>query len=80
MKVVLYGKLAAALGGEVDVSLDSGCTVADLRRALAEAHPGVRDDLLSRTTRACVEDAIVLENHMLRASDQIELLPVVSGG
>jgi molybdopterin converting factor small subunit len=80
LKVALYGKLAAALGREVEVSLDSGCSVTALRRALAEAHPGAREALLSPTTRACVDDAIVPESHQLHTSDRVELLPPVSGG
>lgn len=80
MKVVLYGKLAAALGREVEVGMADECSVADLRHALADAHPDAREALLSRETRACVDDAIVPESHLLRACDQVELLPPVSGG
>jgi len=80
MKVALYGKLAAALGNEVEVAVGDGCTITDLRRAVAAAHPGERDALLSCGTRACVDDVIVSESHLLRSTDRVELLPPVSGG
>jgi len=80
MKVLFYGKLAAALGSDVEIALDEGCSVADLRRALADAYPTVRDDLLSRTTRACIGDEVVGEQHRLDGNARVELLPPVSGG
>ena len=80
MKVVFYGKLAAALGKETEIALDPGSSVADLRLALANAHPAARTDLLSLTTRACVADRLVSEDQLLDGDGPVELLPPVSGG
>jgi molybdopterin converting factor small subunit len=80
VKVVFYGRLADLIGAEVEVDAPSGCSVAELRDRLVDAHPGAEQVLRSTRSRACVGDAVVHDRHVLAASDRVEFLPPVSGG
>lgn len=80
MKVLFYGRLAEALGAELDVGVDAGSSVAQLRDRLAADHPYVEDVLRSRRTRACVGDTLVPDDYRIVATDTLEFLPPLSGG
>lgn len=80
MKVLFFGKLRDSLGDAREIDAVEGETVAALRRRLAAAHPHASADLLGPRTRACVDDAIVGEDFVLRGDERIELLPPLSGG
>jgi molybdopterin converting factor small subunit len=79
MNVRLYGRLADLLGEQVRVDV-VGCSVGQLRTALAERHPAARAEILSRRVRACIGDRIVGEEHVVGAGDEVEFFPPVSGG
>lgn len=79
--VTMFGKLADQLGREVRLDLGAGrCTLAELRRALADAYPAAAPDLLSPRLRACVNNVVVDEGVSLQRGDEVSLLPPVSGG
>jgi molybdopterin synthase sulfur carrier subunit len=79
MRIAFYGRLAEAIAPEIDVEADR-CTVADLRERLAGDYPGAAATLRSVRARACVDDAVVPDDHVLHAGDRVEFLPPVSGG
>ena len=81
MKISFFGRLGDRIGREVEVDLPaSRCSVAELRRHLAERFPAAADDLASRTVRACVDEAIVPESYMIGTGQRVEFFPPVSGG
>ncbi len=78
--VTLFGRLSEAIGRELELSSQGIGTVADLRRTLAERYPAAHGDLASPRVRACVNDAVVGDDHPLASGDSVALLPPVSGG
>ena len=80
MKVLFYGRLAEAIGRELEVETPPDCSVAELRDRLAVDHPEVADVLRSRRARTCVGDRLVHDNYRLAQGDTPEFLPPVSGG
>jgi molybdopterin converting factor small subunit len=80
MKVLLYGKLASALGPRLDVPISARCSVAGLRRHLIAAYPHVAGALQDRRVRAVIGDSVVGDDHALGPQDEVEFLAPVSGG
>ena len=80
MKILFFGKLRDALGDEGELAPVQGETVAQLRRRLADLHPGAADHLCSPRLRACVDDTIVGDDFALDGHDSVEFFPPLSGG
>jgi molybdopterin converting factor small subunit len=80
MKVLFYGRLAEALGSELEVEAAAGCSVAELRDKVVAQHPHVEGALRSKRARTCVGDTLVHDDYVLGAADTLEFLPPVSGG
>ena len=80
MKVRFYGKLANLLGNEREISIESPCTVADVRLRLAVDHPEAAESLKNKRVRACVGDTIVHDGDVISRGEMLELLAPVSGG
>ena len=80
MKIRFHGRLAQAIGAEIDLDSVAGSCVRELRRRLAAEHPAAAPILEDRRAVACVGGAIVADDHMIGPDDQIEFLPPVSGG
>lgn len=80
MKILFYGRLADAVGAEMDIESPGGCSVAELRERLVARHPEIEHVLRSRRARACVGDSAVNDDYRLAADDTLEFLPPVSGG
>ena len=80
MKVTFYGKLASVLGRELELAVETPCTVAGLRNRIVEAHPEATQSLIDRRVRACIGSRLVADDHLLTAADEIEFLAPVSGG
>jgi molybdopterin synthase sulfur carrier subunit len=80
MKVRSYGKIADILGHEREIEIAGSCTVAELRALLAADCPEADRILADGRVRACVDDAIVHDDHVLEPGDSIDLLAPVSGG
>lgn len=78
MRILLYGRLAEAIDRQVDVDFPCGCSVGELRGLLSRAHPRAADHLLR--SRAVIGNAVVGDEHVAMAGDQVEFLPPVSGG
>ena len=80
MKILFHGRLDEAIGPELDLETGPGCSVAELRDRLIAEHPEAEQPLRSRRARACIGDAMVHDDYVVRASDTVEFLPPVSGG
>lgn len=80
MKILFHGRLADAIGPELEIDALPGCSVAELRERLVAEHPQVREVLRSRRSRTCIGDRLVNDDHVPAASDTVEFLPPVSGG
>lgn len=80
--VLLFGKLKDAFGA-ASVALPVGvATAAELRARLAELNPDLADMLRAKTVRIAVNQDLVVDEAETRisASDEIALLPPLSGG
>jgi molybdopterin synthase sulfur carrier subunit len=81
MRVQFFGRIGERIGREAEVEVPSGgCSVADLRRRLAELHPAAAADLLAPTLRACIDDEIAGEDGIVREGSDIAFFPPLSGG
>lgn len=80
MRIFFYGRLASALGPQVDVPIETPCSVGGLRRHLVATYPEVANALRDNRVRALVGETIVGDDHPLDASDEVEFLAPVSGG
>ena len=77
MKILLFGRLGETIGREIDFDLpEAGCTVAELRAALAERHGG----LAAETVRACIDHEIAPETALVRPGQEVAFIPPLSGG
>ena len=80
MKIFFYGRLADAIGRELDIELPVGSSISELRERLIVDHPNAEQPLRSIRSRACVDDVLVPETFLLGVADRVEFLPPVSGG
>ena len=80
MKVLFYGRLAEAIGPELEIDAPPGCSVGQLRDRLVAEHPEAEQPLRNRRALACVGDSLVHDTYVLGADDRVEFLPPVSGG
>ena len=80
--ILLFGKLKDAFGAP-SIPLPEGAgTAADLRVKLAQANPDLADMLRSKSVRIAVNQTLVSDESAARlsATDEIALLPPLSGG
>jgi len=81
MRIGFFGRLGERIGRAVDLDLPAdACTVADLRLHLARQFPAASGDLASGSLRACVDEAIVPDSHVVRPGQRVEFFPPLSGG
>lgn len=78
MKLIFYGRLADALGREIEFDIAEGVTVAELRSQLDQRFPG--NGLAGGQIRTCIAGAVATDDETLRSDQPVELLPPVSGG
>jgi molybdopterin converting factor small subunit len=78
VKVLFYGRLADAIGRDIEIEAGGACSVAELRRRVAASHPDAADAL--GRSRAVIASAMVGDEHVIAPADQVEFLPPVSGG
>jgi molybdopterin converting factor small subunit len=78
MKVLFYGRLADAIGRDIEIEAGGASSVAELRRRVAASHPDAADAL--GRSRAVIASAMVGDEHVIAPADQVEFLPPVSGG
>ena len=79
-QVLFFGSLAEQLGRQAAVELPpEGCTVAELRRLLAERGENGAA-LLRPGVRASVDQESVRDEDVVRPGQEISFFPIVSGG
>jgi molybdopterin synthase sulfur carrier subunit len=80
VKILLFGALGEEIGREVEGELPpEGCSVADLRRLLVDRNPSCAP-LARPSVRACVDQAIVPEDFVVRPGQEVAFVPPLSGG
>lgn len=78
LRIKAFGITRDILGGrEVELSLNEGGTVGDLKEHLASVYPGVSQlkSLFIAVNNEYTDDAVVLSD-----TDEVALIPPVSGG
>lgn len=80
--VLLFGRLKDAFGAAAIALPEGVATAAELRARLAELNPDLADVLRAKTVRIAVNQELVADEAGTRisASDEIALLPPLSGG
>jgi len=79
VEVLAFAWARDAIGGDrLQVEVPEGTTVAGMLRQLAESHPGLaaRSDALT----VAVNEEFVDPKWVLRAGDEVALIPPISGG
>jgi molybdopterin converting factor small subunit len=76
--VRFYGRLADAIGSEVELAGAGGRSVGEVRKRLAESHVGAAAAI--ERSRALIADSFVSDEHRVGECDSLEFLPPVSGG
>jgi len=80
LRILLYGRLAEAIGPELEIDAPPGSAVAGVRERLAVQHPEIAAILGSKRVRTCVGETLVDDDYVPGASETLEFLPPVSGG
>lgn len=80
MKIRFYGRLADAVGRELDLEGAAPCSIRQLRDRLIADHPGLNETLSNTRVRACVSNVFVDDPYVVGANDCVEFLAPVSGG
>lgn len=79
MTIHLFSRARELAGtGSIDATLPDGATVADLRALLAERIPAMRE--LLATSRIAVNHDFAPDTTSLHNSDEVAVIPPVSGG
>jgi molybdopterin converting factor subunit 1 len=80
--VLLFGRLKDAFGTASIPLPDGVTTAAALRARLAELHPQIADQVTAKSVRIAVNQKLVVDEAAasLSATDEIALLPPLSGG
>lgn len=79
LSVQLFAAAREAVGqGLIEVDLPSSATVADLRRQLSRDYPALNRVLAA--IRVAVNMQYVPDHQPLQGTDQVALIPPVSGG
>lgn len=78
MKVLFYGRLADAIGREIEVAAPRGCSVGEVRRRVAASHGAAAAEL--DRSRTLIADRLVGDDQPVDEADELEFLPPVSGG
>ena len=80
MRISFYGRLAEAIGREVELDTAEACAVGEVRARLAERFPHAASDLVSPRVRACVGDRMVPDSFVVVPGDAVDILAPLSGG
>jgi molybdopterin converting factor small subunit len=80
LRITFYGSLAEAIGREEELAVESGASVADVRRKLANLHPAAAPLLERVGVRACVDDRLAGEHDPVPPGAKLAFLPPLSGG
>ncbi len=80
VEVLFFGRVAETLGRELRIAIPAaGCTVAELRKRLAEADADA-GEALGSGVRCSIDREIVGEDARVKPGQEIAFFPVFSGG
>lgn len=79
-KILFHGRLADALGRDLEVEAPQGCSIADIRALIGAEYPDSAEAIGVSRARACVGDSIVADSRRIFPGEVVEFLPPVSGG
>jgi molybdopterin converting factor small subunit len=80
MRIRFYGRLAEAIGRQVELEPGEGATVGDVRRMLFDRYPEATASLARGDVMGCVDDQIVGDHIIVAAGKDLAFLPLLSGG
>jgi hypothetical protein len=80
MQIVFYGMLGQILGASIELDVPAPCTIGVIRAAVVAARPEAAEMLLKPSCRACVDETLVTDEFVVLPTQEVEFLPVVSGG
>jgi len=80
MIVFFYGKLATSIAPQMDVPVETPCSVGGLRRHLMATYPDAAGTLQNERAKALVRETVVGDDYVLTKQDEVEFLAPVSGG
>ena len=80
MRISFYGRLAEAIGREVELDAPQPCAIGEVRARLAELFPDAASDLSSPRVRACVGDRMVPDSFVVTPGQSVDILAPLSGG
>jgi molybdopterin synthase sulfur carrier subunit len=80
MRIRFYGRLAEAIGREVELPGEPGETLGDVRRRLIASHPRAAEALARPAVRACLDDEVVGDDAIVAEGAELAFLPPLSGG
>ncbi len=81
LTVDLCGRLAEPLGPQLIIDDCSAIhCVADLREAIASAHPVLAAQIMSQRVRACIDNEIVRDTALVGPGAIVAFFPPLSGG
>lgn len=80
-RILFFGRVADALGREVQIALPAGgCSLAELRRRLANGDPHAEAALGRSDVRASVDQVIAVEGDWVLPEQEIAFFSMFSGG
>lgn len=81
ISVQLCGRLSEVAGGDIIVTETRAIhCIAELRDAIAAAHPALAADMMSPRVHACVDDQIVRDTQIIGDGAVVAFFPPLSGG
>ena len=81
LRVFFFGKLGDLAGRERNVDVPgNGCSVAELRRLLADTDPSMAQALGRPDVRVAVDQETVGDDARIEAGQDVAFFPLVSGG
>lgn len=78
MRITFYGRLAEAIGREIEIDLPTPASVTQVQRRLAELYPESGVD--AARVRTAVGGAIVGGDQLVQPGETVEILAPFSGG
>jgi molybdopterin converting factor small subunit len=80
VKIIFYGRLAEAIGPELELDQGARCSLAEIRERIVAEHPAAASAIASGRAFACIGGSMVRDDFVVCATDDVEFLPPVSGG
>ena len=80
MKLLFFGSLAETIGREIELPVEPGTLVAQVREQLIARHPAAASQLEPTAARACLDDVVVSDETPVPGGAELAFFPPLSGG